>query len=53
MRLDESLVRSMRLCIEICQPKVTDDSLPSGVEKDLAILRELDPTVFGPLFASS
>ncbi|KAG9066187.1 hypothetical protein KI688_001408 [Linnemannia hyalina] len=53
MRLDESLVRSMRLCIEICQPKITDDSLPSGLEKDLTILRELDPAVFGPLFASS
>ncbi|KAF9548202.1 hypothetical protein EC957_006969 [Mortierella hygrophila] len=53
MRLDESLVRSMRLCIEICQPKIADDSLPSGLEKDLMILRELDPAVFSPLFASS
>lgn len=53
MRLDESLVRSMRLCIEICQPKITDDSLPSGLEKDLTILRELDPAVFSPLFSSS
>ncbi|KAF9144070.1 hypothetical protein BG015_000224 [Linnemannia schmuckeri] len=52
-RLDESLVRSMRLCIEISQTKITDDSLPSGLEKDLTILRELDPAVFSTLFASS
>ncbi|KAG0284594.1 hypothetical protein BGZ96_011053 [Linnemannia gamsii] len=53
MRLDESLVRSMRLCIEICQPKITDDSIPSGLEKDLMILRELDPEVFSPLFVNA
>ncbi|KAF9103211.1 hypothetical protein BGX29_003676 [Mortierella sp. GBA35] len=50
-RLDNSLVRSMRLCIEICQPKIADDT-PSGLEMDLKILRELDPSVFSPLFAS-
>ncbi|KAG0263258.1 hypothetical protein BGZ95_003848 [Linnemannia exigua] len=56
-RLDESLVRTMRRCIEICQPKITtattdDHSVPSGLEKDLKILKELDPDVFGPLFVS-
>ncbi|KAG0373264.1 hypothetical protein BGX24_011940 [Mortierella sp. AD032] len=56
-RLDESLVGTMRRCIEICQPKITtsttdDQSVASGLDKDLKILKELDPAVFGPLFVS-
>ncbi|KAF9133091.1 hypothetical protein BGW39_010625 [Mortierella sp. 14UC] len=56
MRLDASLVRTMRLCIEICQPKITtanaEESVASGLDKDIKILQELDPAVFSPLFIS-
>ncbi|KAF9920281.1 hypothetical protein FBU30_009911 [Linnemannia zychae] len=51
-RLDNSLKRCMRFCTEICQPKLIDASTLSGLDKDLKILHELDPAVFGPLFAS-
>ncbi|KAF9909102.1 hypothetical protein EC991_009012 [Linnemannia zychae] len=55
-RLDDSLVRTMSLCITICQPKIsattTDGSVTSGLDKDLKILQELDPTIFSPLFAT-
>ena len=56
-RLDQILTSTMQLCIKICQPKVVaSDSVEtmtsSGLEMDLKVLRELDPSVFEPLFAS-
>ncbi|KAF9184367.1 hypothetical protein BGZ50_003744 [Haplosporangium sp. Z 11] len=50
-RLDQSLIRSMQLCISICRPKIVEDT-SSGLEMDLQALKDLDPAVFGPLFAS-
>ncbi|KAI8596471.1 hypothetical protein EDD21DRAFT_388134 [Dissophora ornata] len=56
-RLDQSLISTMQLCIKICQPKIiASDSVgttaaSSGLEMDLKVLRELDPSVFEPLFA--
>ncbi|KAF9401227.1 hypothetical protein BGX21_002364 [Mortierella sp. AD011] len=49
--LDRSLTKAMQLCIEIYRPKVTEDA-NNGLEMDLKVLRELDPSVFGPLFAT-
>ncbi|KAF9998988.1 hypothetical protein BGZ80_010696 [Entomortierella chlamydospora] len=49
--LDRNLTKAMQLCIEICRPKVTEDA-NSGLEMDLKVLRELDPSVFDPLFVS-
>ncbi|KAF9937988.1 hypothetical protein BGZ65_000699 [Modicella reniformis] len=49
--LDQSLVSTMQLCIEFCQPKVTNQDASSGLEIDMKVLKELEPNVFDPLFA--
>ncbi|KAF9435552.1 hypothetical protein BGZ76_006071 [Entomortierella beljakovae] len=51
LRIDQSLIKSMQLCIRICKPKVSEDS-KNGLELDLEVLRGLDPSVFDPLFAT-
>ncbi|KAG0365861.1 hypothetical protein BGZ54_006102 [Gamsiella multidivaricata] len=51
LRLDQSLVKAMQLCINLCQPKITIEA-PSGLDMDLKVLKELDPSVFDPLFVS-
>ncbi|KAG0257177.1 hypothetical protein BG011_004095 [Mortierella polycephala] len=50
-RLDQSLIRSMQLCISICRSKIVEDT-SSGLEMDLQALKNLDPAIFGPLFTS-
>ncbi|KAG0237594.1 hypothetical protein BGX31_003551 [Mortierella sp. GBA43] len=49
--LDQSLISAMQLCTEICQPKIMDQNTPNGLDMDLKVLNELDPSVFAPLFA--
>ncbi|KAF9391687.1 hypothetical protein CPB97_005777 [Podila verticillata] len=62
--LDASLVQAMQLCIEACRQllstrrakvSVVDDpdktdGTTNGLELDLKVLKELDPSIFGPLF---
>ncbi|KAF9365431.1 hypothetical protein BGX34_010058 [Mortierella sp. NVP85] len=48
--LDQGLISAMQQCIEICQPKISDQDTPSGLQQDMKVLKELDPTVFDPLF---
>ncbi|KAF9109785.1 hypothetical protein BGX27_007204 [Mortierella sp. AM989] len=50
LRLDQSLIKGMQLCIEICKLKIAEDA-NNGLEIDLKILQGLDPSVFNPLFA--
>ncbi|KAG0300382.1 hypothetical protein BGZ98_009217 [Dissophora globulifera] len=51
--LDRSLVHAMRLCTELCQPRGTDadGKAGMGLKMDLEVLRELDTSIFDPLFA--
>ncbi|KAI1319908.1 hypothetical protein EDD11_002583 [Mortierella claussenii] len=49
--LDNSLVRAIQLITEICQPIVAANNNQNGLEMDLKILTNLDPSVFDPLFA--
>ncbi|KAF9209656.1 hypothetical protein BGZ49_002450 [Haplosporangium sp. Z 27] len=51
LRLDQSLIKAMQLCIEICRSKITDDT-SNGLEQDLKSLQGLDPAIFDPLFAT-